>query len=248
MKLSEIFTQLTYGELSQISIGGVEAGEINEANYPKILPHINLALTALYKRFPLKEGRITVALQSGRVTYPLTSAFSASNRRSRETVKYILDTADTAFVDDIHKVERIYTTSGWELGLNDEADVYSCFTPTATTLRVPAAVVNESVDLPQELRTTELTVVYRANHPLITAGTSGLVPDRVDVELPYSHLEPLLLYIASRMNNPMGMTNEFNAGNNYAAKYEAACAELERVNLRVDQVSQNTKLERNGWV
>ncbi len=66
--------------------------------------------------------------------------------------------------------------------------------------------------------------------------------------MPYSHLEPLLYYVASRINNPIGMANEFHAGNSYAAKYEKSCQELEMVNLRVDQGSQNTKLRQKGFV
>ena len=46
----------------------------------------------------------------------------------------------------------------------------------------------------------------------------------------------------------MGLVNDFNAGNNYAAKYERACAEIEKNNVRVDQDSQNMRLVRNGWV
>jgi hypothetical protein len=46
----------------------------------------------------------------------------------------------------------------------------------------------------------------------------------------------------------MGLVNDFNAGNNYASKYERACAELERNNVRVDQDSQNSRFSNNGWV
>lgn len=237
MKLSEIFTQLTYGELSQLSLGGAETGEIPEASYPKIIPHVNLGLTALHKRFPLKEGRLTINLQDGRLTYPLLSSYAVSNRRSREVVRYIADSQAEPFEDDILKVESVFTAEGDELSLNDASDLESCFTPTATTLRVPSTLTTDS-----------LTVVYRAMNTPIVIGTAGLDPARVEVELPYSHLEPLLLYIASRIHNPIGMSNEFHAGNSYAAKYEMACQELEVKNLRVDQGSQNTKLERNGWV
>lgn len=248
MYLSEIFSQLTYGELSQLSLGGAETGEISEENYPKILAHINLGLTALYKRFPLKEGRVIVALQPGKVTYPLTSSYAVSNTRSQQVMRYLLDTVSEPFQDDIHKVERIYTEAGWELGLNDESDVYGCFTPSASTIRVPAAIVAGSMDLPDELRTTKLEVVYRANHPQIVQPLGFFDPSRVEVELPYSHLEPLLLFVASRVHNPVGMTNEFHMGNNYATKYEQACQQLELVNLRVDQGAQSNRLRQNGWV
>lgn len=248
MKLSEIFSQLTYGELSQLNLGGAESGEISVANYPKVLAHINLGLTALYKRFPLKESRLTVQLQPGRVTYPLTTAYAVSNRRSREVVRYLLDTVDEPFESDILKIEGVYTDAEWEMALNDASDALSCTTPSMSTLRVPALVVAKSADLASQYITDTLTVVYRANHPAIVLSIGLFDPTRVEVELPYSHLEPLLFYVASRVNNPIGMTNEFHAGNSYYAKYEASCAYLEQTNIKVDQGSQNTRLVSNGWV
>ena len=238
MKLAEIFSQLTYGELSQISLGGADAGEINEANYPKVLSHINLGLTALHTRFPLKEGRLRLQTHSGMLTYPLNSRFSVSNTRSREAIRTIQDTVGEPFKDDIHKVERVYL-GDVELGLNDESTLMSCFTPSANVLRVPAEVVDQGA---------LLQVVYRANHVPIVVGMGLFDPARIEVDLPYSHLEPLLYFVASRVNNPMGMNNEFHAGNSYAAKYEAACQQLETQNLRVDQGAQNTRLNRAGWV
>lgn len=238
MKLSEIFNQLTYGELSQIHLGGADTGVIDEANYPKILAHINLGLTALHTRFPLKEGRLKLQTRPGMVTYPLNSRFAVCNTRSREVIRTIQDTASDSFKDDIHKVERVYQNTQ-ELGLNDEANPLSCFTPSAHVLRVPTEVAEEGA---------LLQVVYRANHVPIAVGLGLFDPARVEVDLPYSHLEPLLYFVASRVNNPMGMANEFHAGNSYSAKYEAACQQLELQNLRVDQGAQNTRLERSGWV
>lgn len=241
MKLTEIFTQLAVGEFSQLALGGNGSGEIPPESYPKLIPHVNLALTALHKRFPLKEGSLSVQLIVGRLSYPLKPDYAVSNRRSRETDRFILDTSTEPFIEDVLKIERVYNAAGKELGLNDESDSASVFTPTATTLKVPSAmVIGPSPDL--------VRVVYRANHKKLVMGLSGFDPDRVEVELPDSHLEAFLYYVASRVHNPIGLSNEFHAGNNYAAKYEQSCMELELKNLRVDQGSQNTRLERNGWV
>ena len=248
MKLKEIFDQLTYGELSQLSIGGSEAGAIAPANYDRLVAHINLAMTALYKRFPIKEGRLLVALQPGRLTYPISSKFAVSNRSSREPVRFILDTLAEPFMDDIHKIERIYTTGGHEFGLNDLEDVYAMMTPTATVLRVPADIVLPPIELNDELRTTQLEVVYRANHIRLLADGIDLDPEIVEVELPYSHLEALLYFVAARMHTPTGMMNETNMGNSYMAKHEQACQQIETLNLRIDQGSQSNRLGRNGWV
>lgn len=250
MKLEEVFTQLSFGELSQISLGGKEPGVIDESNYGQIITHVNLGLLALYKRFPLKEGTVTVKLQAGKITYPLTMAYAASNVRSKEFFKYILDTPANPFKEDIFKIEAVYTESGYELGLNDPGDDFSIRTPSANLLQVPWDIAAMAKELGSDLNTETLQVKYRAMHHVIPTNLGAAAP-RHELELPYSHLEPLLLFIASRVNNPIGSINAangFNMGNNYAAKYEQSCMALEVLNLKVDQSGTNTRIERNGWV
>lgn len=237
MKLSEVFDQLAYGELSQLAIVDPNTGVIAVGKYPVLAAHTNLGLSALYKRFALKEGRLLLPLRAKQTTYLL---------KSDENVRVEYGAED--FEDDILKVEKVMTHTGVELGLNDGSDPYGCTTPSATVLRVPLVVVNQGPDLPEHLITSRLEVVYRANHLKITVPATGLVPTAVSLELPDSHLEPLLLFIASRLHNPIGMSNEFHAGNSYFAKYEAACARLEDDGLEIDQGSQNIRARQNGWV
>lgn len=239
MKLEEVFNQLMYGELSQLSYVNEAGDGILPAKYGQLVSHINLGLTDLYKRFFLKEGRTAISLVSGQSTYQLSTQGDST---------FIEDSETPEFTDDILKIERVYTDDGFELSLNDGADPYSCTTPRHTYLRVPLAIVNRSVDLPQSYLTTGLSIVYRANHPKVIYRASNFNPARVELELPDSHLEPLLLFIASRTHNPIGMANEFHAGNSYFAKYLAACQELTDRNLLIDQGSQNTRLASNGWV
>ena len=239
MKLSEIFSQLAYGELSQLGLVNETGDGITPAKQGQLVAHVNMGLVALYKRFLLKEGRVTIQLVAGRSTYPLNT--------DEDTV--FIENADSPeFLDDIHKIERVYTDKGLEMGLNDESEMYSCYTPSMNVLRVPYDVVNKVAGLPEELLTDTLIVVYRANHPKIVYTGASFKPSNIDIQLPVSHLEPLLLYVASRVNNPVGMTNEFHAGNSYYAKYEKACQELELHNIRVDQGRQNNRLHINGWV
>ena len=76
MTLQDIFDALSAGELSQISIGGQAAGVINKENRAKLLPHINMGLTALFKRFRLKEGELTIQLEAAEpgIRWPVSSA------------------------------------------------------------------------------------------------------------------------------------------------------------------------------
>ena len=219
MLLSEVFNQLTYGELSQLDIGGRTLGTIQSGDYDKIVPHVNLGLTALYKRFNLKVGKHTLALLANQQTYTLPS--------------------------DVIKVEQVVTVKQVPLLLNDQLDEFSVLTPTAKTLWVPLDIVNNVASLPEEFKTPTLGLTYRANHAAIALFQFN--PDTVNVELPDSHLEALLLFIASRVHNPIGMTNEFHAGNSYAAKFEAECKRLETDGLEIDQGTGNQRLRRNGF-
>lgn len=239
MTLQDIFDQLTYGELSQLSIGGEAAGVISPANYPRVLAHVRLGLTALYTRFHLKEGRATIQLRPGQVTYLLDT---------NEDTAFVVSNFEEEFADDILKVEEVLTAGGVPLGLNEKDNAYSCFTPSARVLRLPMDLTGSSGEVPAEFRTDTLTLVYRANHPTIAVGTGSFMPSKVLLELPTTHMEALLMFVASRVNNPIGMTNEFHAGNSYYAKYEAACQRLEMEGMEVDQGSMNTRLLRSGWV
>jgi len=239
MKLKEIFDQLTYGELSQLSIGGGEQGFIDPANYPKVVAHINLGLTALFKRFRLKEGQVAFKLIKGKTVYRVGSD---------EDLYFLNANFEDEFNDDILKIDKVMTADGYEFALNNGADEYTCTTPSASVLRLASTVAAQGPMLPPEMLTESLHLVYRANHPLIVISPTNFYPDKLSVELPYTHLEALLYFVASRVNNPIGMTNEFNVGNNYYAKYENACVELESQGMQVDNGSQNTRLARNGWV
>ena len=247
MKLIEVFNQLTTGELSTLYIGGAAEGEITEANYGKVVGHINLGLTALYKRFFLKEGRVDLDMVSGRSIYPIHSKYAVSNTKSKEPVKYLLDSAGK-FTDDILKIESVLTDAGKDIPLNDVTDPLSITLTSPTILRIPAALIAQGADLPEDYKTSKLTVVYRANHPQIDASVPVFFPDQIELELPESHLEALLLFVASRAHTPGGLVNEFNAGNNYASKYEMECLRLEQFNLQIDHNISNHRLIRNGWV
>lgn len=220
MKLSEIFNHLTYGELSQLSLGGTVNGEIPEAKYLALISSINLGLTALHTRFYLKEGQLKFVVSGKGATYDLER-------------------------DDILKIEQVFTEERHELGVNDYTDPYTCLTPTLRSLTIPEVMVTKGPDLPEELITDVLRVVYRANHPVIPY---DLDPGLYEVVLPYSHLQALLYFVASRHHNPIGMINEFHSGNSWAAKYEMECTRLELKNIQIDQGQSSARLLKGGWV
>lgn len=248
MKLSDVFTYLATGELAQVFLsetGGRDT--IDSANQLPMAQSVQLGLTALYKRFNLKNRDITVQFIPGRTSYTLTKKHLVSST-TLDVAKYIEDDPENKFKDDILKIERLITLDGLEYPLNDRSNRYSATTPTPNTLLIPELVVNKGVDLPDAYKVDKLKVVYRANHPVIIPSNGLVQADKVEIELPSTHLQALLYYVASRKTNPVGMVNEFNAGNTWYQKYEMECKQLEREGMG-EEVDLNTiRFQRGGWV
>lgn len=94
MVVQDVINMLVYGELSQHYMAN--NGELNEDKIPVMISHINLGLTALHKRFPL--------------------------RKKIET--YVIDQLDTvidlrATVPDLLKIEGVSLASGKEMVINE---------------------------------------------------------------------------------------------------------------------------------
>lgn len=249
MKLSTVFSQLSSGEFSQLALGqSLDDFGIPEDRYNAVADHVHLGLTELYKRFDLKKGSLVLQLQTDLTTYPLRGGYTVSGG-SLVNPNYIIDDVVFPFMDDILKIESVYTSNGvHELPLNNGMNLYSCHTPVMDTLRVPLQIVNKMVDTPEAYITDNLLVEYRAKHPILYKPGSFIDPERVNIELPESHLNALLLFVASRVHNPIGMSNEFHVGNNYAAKYEQECQRLENEGLQIDFSDGNHRLNHKGWV
>lgn len=249
MKLNEIFNQLTVGEFSKLTMHeDAEEGEINEDVYPFIVPHVNLALTDLHRRFFLREGSVKVKLFPNRKLYPLVYAHAVSNTRINNDDRFILDSSDDKFREDVMKIEKIIVDSGYEMVLNDTSKKYNFTTPSLTSIRVPPEILIGGFSLDEKLRTKNLEVIYRANHPEIKISLGYFDPNRVEVDLPDTHLMALCFFVASRVFNPVGMQQDFHAGNSYYAKYENECRRLEDSGMAVDRDNDDSRFKRMGWV
>lgn len=247
-KLSEIFEALTYGELSQVFIGGGEQGKITEDNYRHVASHVKLGLTALYKRFNLKNSQLTLQLFPDVETYPLQSKYAVQDQRSMEPRRWILDTSGQPFGQDIIKIQTVTGDSGFVFELNNYADDYSIATPTMDSVRVPTSILVPSTELPKQYKTSKLVLDYQANHPDFLPRVGFFDPELTNIELPDSHTQALLYFVASRVHNPIGMGQEFNAGNNWAQRYEVECRRLEDDGGEIDGGAQTNRAQRNGWV
>jgi len=186
MILADIFEQLSHGEFRSTALGGSQASGIMEKDYPKVIPFINLGLTELYKRFPIKSKTVLIDQLEQVSTYYLHPDYAQTNTSSTKT-KYIRDSSFDPFVsaDDVLKIEAVYDEKGVEYYLNDPKQVHSVFTPSSNSIQIP---FNESGNT--------MEVKYRANHPTLTAEGESVLEQ--EVELPMGYMEALLNYIAGR--------------------------------------------------
>jgi len=81
--LDTVLNHLTYGELSQIAIGGnqincEDAKCISECDRDVLISNIQLGLTALYTRFCLLEREFELQLQPGINKYEIKSEYALS--------------------------------------------------------------------------------------------------------------------------------------------------------------------------
>ncbi len=234
MFLSDIFDALSHGELSQLYVADESEGGIERCDYPKIVSAINLALSELYKRFPIKMGDLTLDLVDQIQQYRLDPRYARMNTDSSEPIKYIHDTAYQRFLGGVNKIELVYDELGRELYLNDDTRYWSVYTPEYNVLQVP---------WPEKCNSLE--VHYRADHDRILL--PGLDPETKDIFLPPGYMEPLLFYVGARMFTGMNGDGD-SEGNNYMVKFEQSCAKIKELNLMNDDNTTNTKLDKAGWV
>lgn len=246
MKLQEIFDQLSAGEFSKLNILGAGEAQINDANMDAVLAHINLGLNDLFGRFELRMNQLTLELTSGLTSYLLSSKHAVNGRRAVDP-KYILDSVAAPFKDDVILVTRVLTDGGFELPLNRLDVPYSAMTSSANRLEIPLSITEKSLALPTNLITSNLTVHYRAKQPELNQYVGNFDPTRLDIELPYSHLNALCLFVAARVQAPIGLGQEFNASNTYATKYENECIRLKTDGHEVSQRGGEDRFSQRGF-
>jgi hypothetical protein len=238
MRLLDILKDLTYGELSGLAIGNLIPGEFdNEPDpheYEQVISYINLGLKEIYKRFFLRSRELDIQQHEEITTYKLSSDYAASNTASLIPLadRYILDTVDDPFLDDILKIEEIYDEEGTKLPMNDITEENSVYTPSYRMVQIP---------YPNNDAT--FSVQYRAAHPKIPV-TLDTLPDDVEIELPNSLHAALLQYVGYRAN--LRSNSEKSA--DYWQQFEKTCAHVENQGLEVQGEPGDWRFDEHGWV
>jgi len=230
MFLSEVFEHLTYGELSQLFVGS-EDDSINESDYPKVISFINMAMIDLYKKFPLLEKEVLIDLDEAITNYLLTSMYTVSSGTA--PVKYIIDTVESPFENDILQISSVWDEDGESVPLNDLNKADSVFTPLFNSLQVPNSI-NE----------TSLSVIYRAYPEKIDLTVNTLTT--VETALPDQFMSPLLAYVGYRAHLGLPAGDKAKS-TEFLSSYYGMCKEIRELGTVNKDNDTNLKLDTNGW-
>lgn len=199
MKLSTIIRQAKSGELNNLAVKSDEA---------VIVDYINLAMIALYARFPLKVEEAMLNLQTAKTLYKLDGTDVDVEVNGGPIVE-----------DDVLAVLDAFDERG-RIGVNDEADDLSIFTVNYNTIQVPIAVEGSYISVMYQAAPEEVEYVDSGD---------GTATD-VDVMLPKQLLEPLLHYIGYRAHG--AVEGNVQAENNtHLMRFEAACKKAETMGM-----------------
>lgn len=232
MTLGDFFERLALGELSQHTIGST--GNILAKDYPRVIAQLNLGLTALHVRFDLKEKEVILQQYADITEYTLDSKYAQTNTTSTEDPKYIMDTAENPFLDDVLRIDGAYNEIGCAIPINDVHIVNSIFTPNARTVQIPFPVEDNI-----------MVITYAANHPKISPSTTDLT---TFIDLPVALEDALAAYVATKLFISAGNTTFAGLSNYYRSEYERQIDYIVRQNtLRSSDTDISPKFQLGGW-
>jgi hypothetical protein len=229
MLLADLFSYISTLDSSSINIGGDDNGDIASNHYPKVINAINLAMIDLYTEFPVKVRGMTIQLYSHITEYYLDSDYAATNTESTEVYKYITDTANNPFTDDVIHIVTAFNEEGEEFYLNNEEESLSLYTPSYDILQHPYPSSENAVFL-----------TYKA---LPTKIPTNSDVDTYKVGLPRQLLNLLLVYVNYKLLSSVNKEESMAKLNEYLSLVTKAKTN----GLFLSDEAANTKIEDSKW-
>lgn len=231
MKLEELLRNLSFGELSNLSIGNEGAGYISDNNIPKMVMYTNQSLSALYTRFILSQRELVLRSYDHIVFYYLRPEFAESSDAPAHT-KYIMDSKLEPYKGDIIRVLQVFNEIGKQLPLNDNEQFAAVFTPQYDCIQLTHPVSGDV-----------FSVLYQANHP--TLNDEDLSQE---IRIPFFLEEALQAHVAYKVFSHMAGDDNSAKAMEHLQRFENICVEVVEKDLVHTSVSNtNIKAYKWGW-
>lgn len=231
MKLEDLFSRLSYGELSNLSIGNEGRGSIREEDIPKVTAHVNDGLLRIYSRFVLSTKQLLVEQVRHITNYHLIPKYAESTGSDVEW-PYIKDLPDDKFLGDLIRILEVQDDRG-KLPLNDTGNPNSLFTPYPQVLQVP----NPRAGKP-------LSIEYQARH--ITLNNDDLDQE---ILIPFVLEGALQSFVAYKIFSHMNGQDNQVKSQEHLNTYDGICVDVEARDLvNATTATSHYKLEERGFV
>ena len=226
MLLSFIIDAVKYGELQNV---------YTEEKLPQLISFINLGLIQIYSKLPIIEKQVTIQEYPQISLYKLSSMYARHNHLSKVKHKYILDTPDNPFTDDVLFITGICDENGFAIPLNDEHHRRSIFISSYDTIQIPNADENEAV-----------FVIYRAKPRCINPETENL---NQEIELPDYLLEALTAFVGFKAHQAIGSQESLAASQAFYQRFTELINQAITDNIAGDGVlPTNIKPRMRGYI
>jgi len=236
--LKLIISLLENGELKNTGLINQKTKQLAYGSLKSVIEHINLGLTNLFSRFNLKQNELVLhALPEVRYYYLRDNRIALASNMNRET--YIERTDAVKDGINLVQVMEIFNELGSRISINDRNEIPYIQTSTYDCLNISSLNSAE-----------KFYVIYKAKPKTIVLDSSFSLDD-YKIDMPDAFIEPLLMFVASKIFRPMGANNSTaNADKSYACyqQYEAQCLQLLQLGLASQCNDTVNKFTQNGWV
>uniref|UniRef100_A0AB39ACI6 Virion structural protein n=1 Tax=Erwinia phage Fifi051 TaxID=3238787 RepID=A0AB39ACI6_9CAUD len=234
MNVEQLFTNLSYGELSNLSLSADGSGSIQEERQPRIILYANEGLLRLYSRFLLLEKDVLIEMVEHITNYHFLKKFTESHHDPEsEHYPYIKDLIGEPYEEDMLKILAVYNSLGQKVPLNDNERIDSVFTPRDKLLQVPRPIDGAS-----------LSVLYQAKHPTLTIDDL-----QQEIILPVVLEGALTAYIAYKVFSHMNTDVSSQKAQEHIQIFNNICDEVEDRDMVGSSVATtNARFGKRGWV
>ena len=192
MNVGELFANLSFGELSNLSMGMDGAGTIEATAQPRLVHFANNGMTQLYSRFAHKRDYVKIQVQEDIQRYPLRTGHSAAGLEETTDELYVMDTVAEPFTGNVTKIISVRsqddpdTTEDEEFNLLLNDNQSNCIVKTVTydTLYFKEPVAGMILDIEVTQSPTVLSIPVAPSeeidlHPLLNPALEYYVASRV---------------------------------------------------------------------
>lgn len=228
--LGDVFRDLSYGNLSNLAIGGEGKGAIPETHQERILALVNQGVTKLSGRFVVREESLLLRATKDQLEYDLIPERADSNLDAGS--KYIIDTAQDPFDEEIMNVLIVIDENGDELVI-DNREVSGSVMVKGTHLKFSEVDEDEVFEIIYQPKPKLLESV-EASQPII---------------LPEALYEALEAYVGYRVMAPMNGVEHKVRSDDLKMTFEMICNDaLDKGLVRLSVTGSNAKLGYRGFV